>query len=399
MYRKAQTWICFLTCWATVSLTITLQDEASSTVSTSQCLAECICLSFTQVLCNTGGLHEIPNGSLPLTVEDLSLTKNNFPIIRREAFTAHRYLRKLTLDGNNISLIKPFAFRGLPHLRKLSIQHTPLSYVGQYSFAALQNITMLVLAHNKIRYIEGYSFAGTDNVKFIFLSNNPLVTIQSYAFSGLKNVERLILPSGIKEIESDAFNNLQHIGLLKLTYMDLKRLLPYTFRALSYVHVLSIQESDLGVIYKDAFTGLRRINNLNILNNKIDAIKQLNLSADNEIGTFRFLGNHILEAPRASDTILDVGTISALNNHFPCDCQIHNVLESDFVNGSTMEFQLHNFCISPIEFNGKPMSVVDFDGIAKCHEKVFKDNLGSRGQDLRSTLILIMFFLAVSNFF
>lgn len=349
-----------------------------------------------QVLCNTGGLKDIPTQQLPQTVEELSLTKNNLPIIKTDAFAGLRALRKLTMDGNNISSIQTFAFRGLNKLRELSIQHTPLPHIEKYSFAALQNVSVLLLANNKIRYIEGDSFAGTSNIQLILLSHNPLLRIQSNAFSGLTNVVHLILPSGIRTIEPKAFDGLQHVGLLKLTYMDLSSLRSDTFRGLSYVHSLNIQESDLGIVEKNAFAGLAHVNRLNILNNKIDLIERLFLRYESNIEMLRFHGNHVLEAPRhAKDIILEVTSISAVDNHFPCDCQAHNVLESDFVNGTVSEFQKNNYCISPIEYNGKPMNLVDFDLIARCHDHVVQDNLGSGVVGiftLPTTLFLVLLF-------
>lgn len=300
------------------------------------------------------------------------------------------------MDGNNISTIRPFAFRGLSRLRELSIQYTPLPFIEKFSFAALQNVSVLLLTNNKIRYIEGYSFAGTSNIRVILLSNNPLLRIQSHAFSGLTNVVRLIFPSGIRTIEPDAFDGLQHVGLLKLTYMDLSSLQSYTFRDLFHVHSLNIQESDLGIVEKDAFTGLDHVNRLNILNNKIDFIERLFLKNENNVEFLRFHGNHVLEAPRhARDISLEVNSISAIENHFPCDCQAHNILESDFVNGTVNEFQKKNYCISPIEYNGKPMNLVDFDLIARCHDNVVQDNLGSGVVGiftLPTTLFLILLF-------
>ncbi|KAI4503531.1 hypothetical protein M0802_000934 [Mischocyttarus mexicanus] len=331
-----------------------------------------------QVICNTGGLEDIPTQHLPEGVEELSLTKNNFPIIKTDAFAGLRVLKKLSLDGNNISSIRPFAFRGLNKLRELSIQDTPLSYIEKFSFAALQNVSLLLLASNKIRYIEGYSFAGTSNIRAIILSNNPLLSLHSYAFRGLTNVERLILPSGIRNIEPDAFDGLHTVDLLKLTFMDLPNLKSNTFRGLSHVNSLNIQESDLGVIQKDAFAGLTYVNHLNILNNKIDLIERFHLREENTVNILRFHGNHVLEAPRhANDIILEVNSISAIDNHFPCDCQAHNILDSDFVNGSAIEFKRKNYCISPIEYNNEPMIQVDFELIANCYDNVVQDNLGS----------------------
>ncbi|XP_020285245.1 chondroadherin [Pseudomyrmex gracilis] len=401
MYRSAQICIYYLLCIAAADLTFTSDLEMTTTESSECRVQKCFCLSPKQVICNVGGLKDIPTQDLSETIEDLSLTKNNFPVIKGDAFKHLKMLRKLTLDGNNITSIRPFAFRGLSRLRELSIQNTPLPYIEKFSFAALQNISVLLLANNKIRYVEGNSFAGTSNVNVILLSNNPLQTIHSHAFAGLTNVNNLILPSGIRTIEQDAFEGLQHVGQLKLSYMDLSELQAYTFRGLSYVRSLFIQESDLGVMRKDAFAGLTHVDNLNMLNNKIDLIERLHLRSDSYVEILRFRGNHVLEAPRhARDVILEVSSISAIDNHFPCDCQAHNVLESDFARGDSVEFQRRNYCISPFEYNGKPMNVVDFDLVARCHDNVIQDNLGSGVVEVSSRLsLLLIAFLLSTNFF
>ncbi|XP_070154534.1 chondroadherin isoform X1 [Polyergus mexicanus] len=399
MYHRTQICIYYLLCIAAVDLTFTSDSEITTTKN-RDCPPECICLSPKQVLCNTGGLEDIPTHQLPETVEELSLTKNDFPIIKGDAFAGLRSLRKLTLDGNNISTIRPFAFRGLNRLRELSIQHTPLPCIEKFSFATLQNISYLLLANNKIRYVEGYSFAGASNVNLILLSYNPLLTIHSHAFAGLTNVNNLIFPSGIRLIEENAFDGLQHVGLLKLSYMDLSGLQANTFYGLSHVHSINIQESDLGVVQRDAFAGLAHVGYLNILNNKVDLIQRMHLRYENYIEMLRFHGNHVLEAPRhARDVVLEVNTISAIDNHFPCDCQAHNVLESDFARGDSVGFQRRNYCISPFEYNGKPMNVVDFELVARCHDNVIQDNLGSGvvGLSSLSTLTLLIAFLFSMN--
>uniref|UniRef100_A0A6V7LD55 LRRCT domain-containing protein n=1 Tax=Bracon brevicornis TaxID=1563983 RepID=A0A6V7LD55_9HYME len=181
--------------------------------------------------------------------------------------------------------------------------------------------------------------------------------------------------------------------------MDLSCLLPFTFRGLYYVRHLDIQESDLGTIESDAFTGISHIDNINILNNKIDFIKEFKLTNDSIVESLKFHGNHVLRAPNARDTDLQVHNISAIDNYFPCDCHIHELFDSDFVNGSIVEFRRKNYCISPLEFNGRPMSHIDFDSIARCHDNFVKDNLGSSAHmhfTIRSLLYVVtMIFYAV----
>ncbi|XP_055684810.1 chondroadherin [Lutzomyia longipalpis] len=379
-------WWLLICCFCTIEILWTWQSVVVA------CPAECICLSQTQVLCNTGGLREIPARLLPVTVENLALTKNHFPVIKSDAFGGLRALKKLSLDGNNITTIKPFAFRGLPRLRELSIQHTPLATVAQFAFAGLQNITTILLSHNKILRVEGFAFAGTSNVRLILLSNNPMLKIDTSAFSGLSNVEHLILPSGIRSVEPDAFVGLDTVGLLKLAYMDLTSLQPFTFRGLTNIQVLSLQESDLGVICANAFDGLTHVGTLNILNNKIDSIQELNITAAHFIRQIKLQGNHLLETPDPETMIIEgVENLIVVNNHFPCGCHIHTLLETPLANGthSGSDFLSKNFCISPLEVNGRPMSDLDLYAIGRCQEQVTRENLeASSGRTINFYTVL-----------
>lgn len=346
-----------------------------------------------QVLCNTGGLEQIPLRQLPTTVENLALTKNNFPIIKPDSFAGLRALKKLSLDGNNITRIKQFAFRGLPRLRELSIQYTPLQTVASFAFAGLQNLSTILLSHNQIGRIEANAFAGTSNIKLILLSNNPLIRIETSAFSSLTNVGHLILPSGIRSIDSDAFYGMDAVGLLKLAYMDLKELKPFTFRGLSNVLLLTLQESDLGVICIDAFTGLTQVGTLQIFNNKIDAIKELNFSYTSEIEHLKLYGNHILETPEPHAIIVEgVTHLQLLNNHFPCGCHIHTLLDGPLVEGAhnLTEFLQKNYCISPLEVNGRAMIELDIDSIGRCQDQLTKGNLGSSASSMAFSVLMLL---------
>lgn len=205
-----------------------------------------------------------------------------------------------------------------------------------------------------------------------------MVKLEASAFSGLTNVGHLILPSGIREIEQDAFYGMDTVGLLKLAYMDLKELQPYTFRGLTNVLILTLQESDLGTICSNAFSGMYQVDTLQILNNKIDAIEELNFTYTNQVKKLKFTGNHLLETPDPNAILLDgVENLSVINNHFPCGCHIHTLLDSALANGTYHQshFLSKNFCISPLEVNGRPMSDLDLFSIGRCQEQVTRENL------------------------
>lgn len=73
-----------------------------------------------------------------------------------------------------------------------------------------------------------------------------------------------------------------------------------------------------------------------------------------------------------------VAKLTVIANHFPCDCHIHTLLEGPMTNDSVYEFTGRNYCISPLEYNGRPMSDLDFDSIGRCQEEVTRSNLESK---------------------
>ncbi|CAH1720996.1 unnamed protein product [Aphis gossypii] len=377
-------------------LTITANSVLSWT-----CPSDCICLSHTQILCNSGHLTFVPLRDLPKTVEHLSLTKNNLTYLPTDAFTGLRHLRKLTLDTNRIRRLDRFAFRGLSRLRELSIQHTPLESLDKFSLAGLQNVTAILLGYNQIKVIHEFAFAGSANIRLILLNNNPLHTVSANAFSGLTNVEHLIMPSGIQQLQPDSFNGLDSVGLLKLSFMDLASLKSHTFRGLSHVHVLSIQDSDLGVIRADAFSGLAHVGSLNLLNNKIDAMQSLTVTRDNHIRHFRFNGNHVLDSPRRG-TFVGLASVASegftiIGNHFPCDCHLFRFLDGHpFGNWSRDLFTGKNYCISPLELNGQPIAVVDPMVIDKCLQTSVAAPPRTNA-DVTTTAVLIAAVIFASN--
>lgn len=248
--------------------------------------------------------------------------------------------------------------------------------------------------------MEGYAFAGTTNLKLLVLSNNPIIKLEMNAFSGLTNVERLTFPSGMRVLEADAFNGLESVGFLKLAFMDLPSVKEGTFRGLTNVGVLSIQESDLGIVQPGAFDGLTYVGTLNFLNNKIDAIHELLVVPEQHVRTLKFQGNHILDIPKSESVTFHVEKLTVISNHFPCDCHIHTLIEGPFANGSIKDFVTQNYCISPLEYNGRPMSNLDFESIGRCQEEVTRGNLeaskdsANTSSDVNKKGTIVLYYIA-----
>ncbi|XP_013134652.1 PREDICTED: slit homolog 3 protein [Papilio polytes] len=338
-----------LVAWSIVGAAVARAQLLTSALVPA-CPTQCICLSQSQVVCNSATLRGVP-AALSASVMQLSLSRADLRVLRSDAFAHLRQLRRLSLDACNLTRIKPFAFRGLPRLNELFIQHSPLTTVDAFAFAALQNISSIVLTHNKIAQIEGYAFAGTNFIKLISLRNNPIKRILAHAFSGLNDVNQIELPSGIRSIEPQAFAGLEGVGVLELAYMDLPALVQDTFFGMTRIGRLALRESDLGVIRAGAFDGLRIVDTLEMCNNKIDGIEELSLIQNNSVHTFKLTGNHMLESPEA--VVLEVDIVVIRGNHLPCECgrdPMANPL------ALSQEFADENFCISPLKVRGRSLS-------------------------------------------
>lgn len=204
------------------------------------------------------------------------------------------------------------------------------------------------------------------------------------------------MPSGIRDLQPDSFNGLDSVGLLKLSFMDLTSLRPYTFRGLSHVHVLAIQDSDLGVIRVDAFAGLTYVGSLNLLNNKIDLVQSLIVTDDNRIKHFRFNGNHVLDSPkRGSFAVVTTDGFTVIGNHFPCDCHLFRFVDDrPFGNMSSDMFTGKNYCISPLELNGEPVSIVKRGFVDTCLQNSLASTLVATSL-ARTFLITVGIFLFI----
>ncbi|XP_066951968.1 leucine-rich repeat and immunoglobulin-like domain-containing nogo receptor-interacting protein 1 isoform X2 [Macrobrachium rosenbergii] len=329
------------------------------------CPDNCFCLSDTKVICNGGGLADLPL-NLPDTVEELSFDRNNLSSLTTDMFREWRKLRDISLNDNQIRIIKPFAFRGLGHLKKIFIQNNPLTELPQFAFAGLENVSQINLCNNKISNIQSYVFAGSRNLGMILIQDNPLIRIQAKAFSGLRTVQFIYLPSWVKVIESDSFFDLQGVGLLRLHSLDLHALRPYTFRGLKNVTQISIQESDLGIVKDKAFEGLYNVGELRIINNKVDELESLEVLEESNVDGVIVQGNHFLQVNKEQPFRIHANQRTVVTgNYVPCSCQLWWVLESPLAKNNSL-FIRHNYCVSPFVLHGKAITIVDQENLPRC---------------------------------
>ena len=70
---------------------------------------------------------------------------------------------------------------------------------------------------------------------------------------------------------------------LKLDFLNLLKLVSYTFRGLKNCRKLTIDYSDLGTIQPKAMSGMLGVQELNIVNSKIDKIHENVISEESQV--------------------------------------------------------------------------------------------------------------------
>ena len=140
-------------------------------------------------------------------------------------------------------------------MTEISLQNNPIRTLSSFAFSGIRNVSNLMLGHNQLSVIEGSAFAATEMIQMLILNNNPIKTVESQAFTGLKLVKFIFLPAGVRHLRADAFSGLEMVDKLKLAYLDLSELAPFTFRGIKRLRSLTIENSDLATIRSNAFAG------------------------------------------------------------------------------------------------------------------------------------------------
>ena len=133
----------------------------------------------------------------------------------------------------------------------------------------------------------------------------------------------------------------------------------------------------MGVIGAEAFTNMTNVTKLSLINNKIDRMDQLRLTARNGVKSLHMTGNHLLDVPPLGSA-LAIGADTAVaarvitNNHFPCDCRVFRLLDSSLADGDggAARFAADNYCISPASVQGKSIeTAIDYSNLAACPDE------------------------------
>ncbi|XP_017281584.1 leucine-rich repeat and immunoglobulin-like domain-containing nogo receptor-interacting protein 2b [Kryptolebias marmoratus] len=211
---------------------------ASSALS---CPARCECSPQTKsVSCHRKRLPSIPEG-VPIETRALDLSKNKLRIITPDNFSSFLQLEDLDLSDNLISVVEPGSFRSQLALRSLNFRSNLLQLVPAGVLSGLTNLTHIDLSHNRLVVLLDHAFQDLRRLMSLEVGDNELVFISQRAFTGLLGLQSLTLErSNLTVIPTDALAHLHNLLELRMRYLSISFLKPFSFKRLSRLRHLEI---------------------------------------------------------------------------------------------------------------------------------------------------------------
>ncbi|XP_042356917.1 leucine-rich repeat and immunoglobulin-like domain-containing nogo receptor-interacting protein 2 [Plectropomus leopardus] len=205
------------------------------------CPARCECSAQSKsVSCHRKRLPTIPEG-IPIETRVLDLSKNKLRIITPDNFSSFQQLEDLDLSDNLISVVEPGSFRSQLALRSLNFRSNLLQLVPAGVLSGLTNLTRLDLSHNRLVVLLDHAFQDLRRLMYLEVGDNELVFISQRAFTGLLGLQSLTLErSNLTVVPTDALAHLHSLVELRMRYLSISFLKPFSFKRLSRLRRLEI---------------------------------------------------------------------------------------------------------------------------------------------------------------
>uniref|UniRef100_A0A3B4F4Z8 Leucine rich repeat and Ig domain containing 2b n=1 Tax=Pundamilia nyererei TaxID=303518 RepID=A0A3B4F4Z8_9CICH len=184
--------------------------------SVLSCPARCDCSAPSKsVSCHRKRLLTIPEG-IPIETRVLDLSKNKLAV-------------------------EPGSFRSQLALRSLNFRSNLLQLVPVGVLSGLTNLTRLDLSHNRLVVLLDHAFQDLRRLTSLEVGDNELVFISQRAFTGLLGLQSLTLErSNLTVVPSDALAHLHSLVELRMRYLSISFLKPFSFKRLSRLRHLEI---------------------------------------------------------------------------------------------------------------------------------------------------------------
>ncbi|XP_073529620.1 uncharacterized protein [Phyllobates terribilis] len=204
----------------------------------------------------------------------LTLYENLLTEITPSMFHNLTELVKLSLYSNLIKVIDEAAFNHVPKLRELALHKNRLPTLADGLFLYVNELEVLSLYENPFIELPNVLFGKMDSLSSLWLYNTLLSTIPNFIFSNLTNLEILILTRNrnLSSLPSDAFSGLRRLNDLSLHTNNITSLPEDLFQDLQSLQKLSMYSNNFGDLPENLFKPLLNLQTVHLNNSKITTL-------------------------------------------------------------------------------------------------------------------------------
>ncbi|GAB1604748.1 leucine-rich repeat transmembrane neuronal protein 4-like [Argonauta hians] len=255
-------------------------------------------------------------------LEFLDLSWNNLYLLQGGNFKSQASLKSLVVDGNNMQNLYSYSFQWLRNLRHLSLSNCHIVSIATDLFTIPRNLNSLDLSSNNLnKPLLLRVLRNLPNLRFLSLYNNSIHKLEENQFSGI-NLDTLNLSlNKLRKISEGSFKyfNTKHLDLSKNSIVDLSSA---SLRPVApQLEYLNLAGNPLQILPAKVFTGLYRLQELNLSDCSINSISQFD--GPTSLKRLDISANNLKTIPEPILRMFSKLTWVKLDkNSWACDCNI-----------------------------------------------------------------------------
>ncbi|XP_057702379.1 leucine-rich repeats and immunoglobulin-like domains protein 2 [Corythoichthys intestinalis] len=239
------------------------------------------------------------------SLEMLDLTSNSLSELRVGTFPSME-LKYLNLSNNKISILEPGCFDNISSsLLVLKLNRNRLTALPSRVFK-LPSLQFLEMKRNKIKIVDSLTFKGMDSLRSLKLQRNGITKLMDGAFFGLISMEELELEhNNLTEVNKGWLYGLRMLRVLRVSQNALGIIRPDAWEFCQKMEELDLSFNHLTRLEETAFVGLGLLETLNLGENSISHVGERVFSSLANLRTLDIHSNEISWAIEDSICVFD----------------------------------------------------------------------------------------------
>ncbi|XP_005101868.1 toll-like receptor Tollo [Aplysia californica] len=280
-----------------------------------------------------------------LLLESLYLNHNRLSAFPGDTFLYLFRIQILDLSFNDLYAIPDLAFTNQPELQYLLLHHNNISRIGLKAFTSLQGVLEVDLSDNLISYIPSETFVPMEMLRKLNISSNNIGVLDKGIFSENFDLQFLNMSHNVLKT-IPALSKLRDLEIVDISYNNISYLDPETFIGLKELSHVYMDHNNLTSLPVKLFQGCDKVIHLNLSHNSIQRLDELLFSSTLSVDVIDFSYNEITDVTRVFSGLKRLNSLNLAHNKIT---KIHrgqfppSVVDLDLSNNHISTISAHTF--------------------------------------------------------